>query len=156
MKDCNGNVLIDSAPEFCIPEVCIIQFCIFNSLIMKLQFSCIDLKHVDVILISNYRSMLALPFVTERSEFSGYVYATEPSLHFGRLYMEELVTYIERNPKLKQASAWKNQNIFPHLPFSYFPESILPQNLTTIYTMQEVNSCLSKIKPMAFSEKIVL
>src|SRR5699024_2261427 len=71
------------------------------------QLSLIDMKHVDVILISNYRSILALPYITERSEFAGVVYATEPSLTLGRLYMEELVVYIERNPKLKRASAWK-------------------------------------------------
>ncbi|KAH7646743.1 integrator complex subunit 9-like protein [Dermatophagoides farinae] len=139
IKECLGKIFVDSAPEFCLPE-----------------FSCIDMKNIDVILISNYRSMLALPFITERSDFSGFVYATEPSMNLGRLFMEELVTYIERNPKLKRATAWKNLNIFQHLPFPCFPDSILPTVLENIYSMDEISSCLSKVKPVAFSEKICI
>lgn len=96
--------------------------------------------------------MLALPYITERTEFAGFVYATEPSIILGRLYMEELVTYIERNPKLKQATLWKNSNVYNQLQL---PENVLSQNLKTIYTMQEINSCMSKVKSVAFSEKIV-
>lgn len=160
IKECLGKIFVDSAPEFCLPEVKI--FCLFFFIIeifclsfQNDQFSYIDMKNIDVILISNYRSMLALPFITERSDFNGFVYATEPSMNIGRLFMEELVTYIERNPKLKRATAWKNLNIFQHLPFPCFPDSILPTVLENIYSMDEISSCLSKIKPVAFSEKIV-
>jgi integrator complex subunit 9 len=45
----------------------------------------VDYSEIDVILISNYTSMLALPFITEGTGFRGVVYATEPTLQIGRL-----------------------------------------------------------------------
>lgn len=115
------------------------------------------MKHVDVILISNYRSILALPYITERSEFAGVVYATEPSLTLGRLYMEELVFYIERNPKLKRASVWKKPHVFANLQSQmyYSSDSTPPSSWQTIYSLKEVNNCLSKVKPVSFAEKTV-
>lgn len=68
MKDCCGRILIDSAPEFSPP-----------------QSKIIDFTEIDVILISNYLCMLALPFVTEETGFSGVVYCTEPTMQIGRL-----------------------------------------------------------------------
>ena len=44
----------------------------------------LDMSEVDVILISNYHCMMALPFMTEYTSFKGVVYATEPTLHLGR------------------------------------------------------------------------
>jgi hypothetical protein len=61
-------VFVDSAPEFFPPQPKIIDF-----------------SEIDVILISNYLCMLALPFITEGTGFSGVVYATEPTLQIGRL-----------------------------------------------------------------------
>jgi hypothetical protein len=60
-------VFVDSAPEFFPPQPKIIDF-----------------SEVDVILISNYLCMLALPFITEGTGFAGVVYATEPTLQIGR------------------------------------------------------------------------
>jgi integrator complex subunit 9 len=68
LKECCGRVFVDSAPEFFPPQQKIIDF-----------------SEVDVILISNYLCMLALPFITEGTGFSGVVYATEPTLQIGRL-----------------------------------------------------------------------
>jgi integrator complex subunit 9 len=67
LKDCCGRVFVDSAPEFLPPLDKIIDF-----------------SEIDVILISNYMNMLALPFITEGTGFSGVVYATEPTLQIGR------------------------------------------------------------------------
>jgi integrator complex subunit 9 len=67
LKDCCGRVFVDSAPEFLPP-------------LDKL----VDFSEIDVILISNYMNMLALPFITEGTGFSGSVYATEPTLQIGR------------------------------------------------------------------------
>lgn len=44
----------------------------------------IDLSTVDVILISNYHCMMALPYITEHTGFTGTVYATEPTVQIGR------------------------------------------------------------------------
>lgn len=60
-------MFVDSAPEFCPP-------------LSKI----VDYADVDVILISNYMSMLALPFITEGTGFEGVIYATEPTLQIGK------------------------------------------------------------------------
>lgn len=67
LKECCGRVFIDSAPEFSPPMDRIIDF-----------------SDIDVILISNYMNMLALPYITEGTGFKGTVYATEPTLQIGR------------------------------------------------------------------------
>lgn len=49
-----------------------------------LQRELLDLSTIDVILISNYHCMMALPYITEHTGFTGTVYATEPTLQIGR------------------------------------------------------------------------
>lgn len=48
------------------------------------QKELLDLSTIDVILISNYHCMMALPYITEHTGFTGTVYATEPTLQIGR------------------------------------------------------------------------
>lgn len=44
----------------------------------------IDLSEIDVILISNLHNMLALPYITEYTSFSGKILATEPTVQMAR------------------------------------------------------------------------
>lgn len=97
--------------------------------------------------------MLALPFITEFTEFSGDVYASEPALQFARQYMEEMITYIERTPKIRQASRWKDEKIINQIPFVISVENCHPKDWTQIYTMKNVNASLSKVQPVGFNEK---
>lgn len=48
------------------------------------DFSGIDLKSIDVVLVSNYNHILALPYLTEFTDFQGRIFATEPTIEFGR------------------------------------------------------------------------
>ena len=75
---------VDSVSEFAIPDSGLVDF-----------------SEIDAILISNYTCMLALPYITEEEEtgFRGRIFATEPTLQFGRLFMEETLEYIERTTK---------------------------------------------------------
>uniref|UniRef100_A0A2K5E3M3 Integrator complex subunit 9 n=1 Tax=Aotus nancymaae TaxID=37293 RepID=A0A2K5E3M3_AOTNA len=138
LKECSGHVFVDSVPEFCLPET-----------------ELIDLSTVDVILISNYHCMMALPYITEHTGFTGTVYATEPTVQIGRLLMEELVNFIERVPKAQSASLWKNKDIQRLLP-SPLKDAVEVSTWRTCYTMQEVNSALSKIQLVGYSQKIEL
>ncbi|XP_047277914.1 integrator complex subunit 9 isoform X9 [Homo sapiens] len=113
----------------------------------------IDLSTVDVILISNYHCMMALPYITEHTGFTGTVYATEPTVQIGRLLMEELVNFIERVPKAQSASLWKNKDIQRLLP-SPLKDAVEVSTWRRCYTMQEVNSALSKIQLVGYSQKI--
>ncbi|CAH6827864.1 Ints9 [Phodopus roborovskii] len=138
LKECSGHVFVDSVPEFCLPET-----------------ELIDLSTVDVILISNYHCMMALPYITEHTGFTGTVYATEPTMQIGRLLMEELVNFIERVPKAQSASLWKNKDIQRLLP-SPLKDAVEVSTWRRCYTMQEVNSALSKIQLVGYSQKIEL
>ncbi|CAI2184904.1 1555_t:CDS:2, partial [Funneliformis geosporum] len=57
------------------------------------EFSSIDWNNIDFIFITNYNHMLALPYITEYTEFKGKIYATEPTVLFARQMMKELVHF---------------------------------------------------------------
>ncbi|KAK3764323.1 hypothetical protein RRG08_008805 [Elysia crispata] len=136
LKDCSGRLLVDAVPEFSIPATGIV-----------------DLSTLDAILISSYNCMLALPYITEYTGFRGTVYMTEPTLHLGKQYMEELVKYVERNPKTNIASHWKQDSIFRNLP-APLRDAIHPRQWKKLYTQHDVDSALSKVKLVGFSEKL--
>ncbi|XP_032881829.1 integrator complex subunit 9 [Amblyraja radiata] len=138
LKDCAGRVFVDSVPEFCLPET-----------------ELLDLSTVDVILISNYHCMMALPYITEHTGFTGTVYATEPTMTIGRLLMEELVSFMERVPKPQSATLWKNQEMFRHLP-APLKDAVEVLTWKRCYTMSEVNLALSKVQLVGYSQKIEL
>ncbi|XP_060530120.1 integrator complex subunit 9 [Cylas formicarius] len=134
LKENGDRVFVDSPPEFQPP-------------LDKL----IDFSQVDIILISNYLCMMALPFITEGTGFQGRVYATEPTLHIGRLLLEELVIYIEQCPKSSFASQWKN---FTHKCPHPLNEAFKPKSWKQIYNMNSVNTSLSRIQMVGYNEKI--
>ncbi|XP_019872294.2 integrator complex subunit 9 [Aethina tumida] len=134
LKENGDRVFVDSPPEFCPP-------------LDKL----IDFAQVDVILISNYLCMMALPFITEGTGFQGRVYATEPTLHIGRLLLEELVIYIEQCPKATFATQWKN--LLHKLPYPLC-DSFKAKSWKQIYNMASVNASLSRIQMVGYNEKI--
>ncbi|KAI8437891.1 hypothetical protein MSG28_010573 [Choristoneura fumiferana] len=62
LKECCGRVFVDSAPEWVPPLDKVVDF-----------------AQLDVLLVSNYTCMLALPFVLDAPGFRGQVLATEPT-----------------------------------------------------------------------------
>ncbi|PKU36378.1 hypothetical protein llap_13318 [Limosa lapponica baueri] len=120
---------------------------------MPVQTELLDLSTVDVILISNYHCMMALPYITEYTGFTGTVYATEPTVQIGRLLMEELVNSIERVPKAQSASMWKNKEVQRLLP-APLKDAVEVSMWRKCYTMPEVNAALSKIQLVGYSQKI--
>lgn len=116
--------------------------------------------------------MLALPFITEGTEFDGCIYATEPTLQIGRyfncllhhkvaflssvfhirLYMEELVHYLENSPKSKRTSRWKK--IVECLP-APLSSALRPEDWKEIYSQKGINAALAKVRMVGFNEKIV-
>ncbi|XP_051775292.1 integrator complex subunit 9 isoform X2 [Erpetoichthys calabaricus] len=137
-KDCAGRVFIDSLPEFCLPEK-----------------ELLDLSTVDVILISNYHCMMALPYITEHTGFTGTVYTTEPTLQIARLLMEELVHFIERVPKDQSAVYWKSKEMWRLLPSS-LKDAVDVTTWKPCYNIQDVNAALSKVQLVGYSQKIEL
>ncbi|KIH50267.1 hypothetical protein ANCDUO_19655, partial [Ancylostoma duodenale] len=66
---------------------------------------------VDYILVSNWHSLVALPFYTENSGFKGVVYSTEPVVQFGRLMMLELIDYHDRIVSDDVGRKWKDPSV---------------------------------------------
>ncbi|KAJ3065408.1 hypothetical protein HDU98_011220, partial [Podochytrium sp. JEL0797] len=58
-------------------------------LIPKLDSEAI--RTIDVILTSNLETMLALPFISEFGGFKGKIFATDPTVLFGKLRLEEFI-----------------------------------------------------------------
>ncbi|XP_014246665.1 integrator complex subunit 9 [Cimex lectularius] len=134
LKECCGRVFVDSSPEFCPPLA-----------------NMVDYSEIDIVLISNYSSMLALPFITEKTGFKGVVYATEPTLQIGKLFLEELVEYLEQTPKRNQAKYWKE---VLHLLPSPLCDSFRPRSWKRLYSLAKVKSSLSRIKVVGYDEKL--
>lgn len=155
LKECCNRVFIDSPPEF-------------NAPLDKI----VDFSEIDVILISNYMNMLALPYITgkfrnifcevsflqqflnviaEGIGFSGTVYATEPTLQIGRFFLEELVEYIEASPKANVATQWKDMlNLLPP-PLN---EAYKPKSWKHIFSTEAVQSSLARVKIAGYDEKL--
>lgn len=134
LKDCCGRIFIDSTPEFAPPLDKVIDF-----------------AEVDVILISNYMNMLALPFITENTGFTGTVFATEPTLQIGRFFLEELVEYIELSPKANHACQWKEVLRSLPLPLS---ESYKPKTWKHIFSMEAVQNSLARVQIAGYDQKL--
>jgi integrator complex subunit 9 len=98
--------------------------------------------------------MLALPYVTERSDFQGIVYATEPTLAIAKQFMEELLDYIERCPKTKQATRWKKSDRYKQMPFPINLEQLKPYMWKTLFSREELRRSLLKVKVLRYSEKV--
>ncbi|KAK6027485.1 hypothetical protein OSTOST_06482, partial [Ostertagia ostertagi] len=79
LKQLNENVFIEAVPE-----------------VHLVPLESLSMSTVDCVLISNWNSLIALPFYVENSGFRGTIYATEPVVQFGRLMMLELIEYFER------------------------------------------------------------
>lgn len=141
--------------------------------ILPPQSDIFDISDVDTILLSNHACMLALPFITVETGFKGRVYATEPTLQIGRyfinivqlyswqcnvgyvgcrLYMEELVNYLERTPKSQRENRWKQ--VLESLP-PPLSAALRPNDWKKVYSTKAINAALAKVRMVGFNEKIV-
>lgn len=71
-----------------------------------------------------------------------------------RQYMEELVTYVERNPRNKKCSKWKSDGILSSLP-AFLREAIRPTAWRECYTKHDIQACLSRVQTVGYNEKRV-
>ena len=69
-----------------------------------------------------------------------------------RLYMEELVHYLENSPKSKRTSRWKR--IVECLP-APLSSALRPEDWKEIYSLKGINAALAKVRMVGFNEKIV-
>jgi len=128
-----GCVLVDSQPEVLPPQAGVLPW-----------------EDLDCILVSNYTCMLALPYITEHTGFKGKVYATEPSLLLGKIFMEELLEYVGRSPRHHKATKWKS--VADKLPPPLCDLGDKLNSLQTLYSTQDMLSSLTKVQMLGFNE----
>ncbi|CAI2383842.1 unnamed protein product [Moneuplotes crassus] len=61
-----------------------------------------DIKDIDIVFVSNYNSVYALPFICSHPEFTGKVLITEPLHQIGKFLCTELYEMCSQNQNLNQ------------------------------------------------------
>ncbi|CAG0897384.1 unnamed protein product [Darwinula stevensoni] len=83
--------------------------------------------------------MLALPFVTENPGFRSAVYAVEPTLQMGRLFMEEIQEYLEGSND--KDGSWKDFVHLLPLPFNQMGFQPIMAHCLTLCERSQLASC---------------
>ncbi|VVD03343.1 unnamed protein product, partial [Leptidea sinapis] len=134
LKECCGRVFVDSVPEFCPPLDKVVDF-----------------SQLDVILISNYTCMMALPFITEETGFKGQVYATEPTLQIGRFYLEELSSWLCGGGGGAGARRWKELLHVLPAPLSL---AARPRAWRRLYSGDALARALARVRVVGYDERV--
>ncbi|CAG9580839.1 unnamed protein product [Danaus chrysippus] len=135
LKECCGRVFVDSVPEFCPPLDKVVDF-----------------SQLDVILISNYTCMMALPFITEDTGFKGQVYATEPTLQIGRFYLEELSEWVSGSGG--GAGAAKRWKELVHLLPPPLASALRPRAWRRLFSPAALARALSRVRVVGYDERV--
>ncbi|KPJ00365.1 Integrator complex subunit 9 [Papilio xuthus] len=136
LKECCGRVFVDSIPEFCPPLDKVVDF-----------------SQLDVVLISNYTCMMALPFITEDTGFKGQVYATEPTLQIGRFYLEELCTWLSAAGAGLAARRWKE---LVHVLPGPLAHASRPRAWRRLYGRAALARALARVRVVGYDERVPL
>lgn len=110
------------------------------------DFSGIDLKSVDVVLISNFNHMLSLPYLTEFTDFQGRIFATEPTIEFGRQHMIEFVSFFGTSVSSSPHHSIDRKQLVARSGSGLYPA----------YTVADIKACIDKIQPVRFREHVSL
>merc|ERR1712127_686366 len=94
----NNRVYLNSPLEFSTP-----------------QFDLINIEDIDAVFISNFNSMLALPYLTKLKGFRANIYCTEPIMHLGKVLMDELTHYVKNNKAISVGSDQTNSSLLNKL-----------------------------------------
>eukprot|EP00052_Salpingoeca_macrocollata_P021869 m.188369 g.188369 ORF g.188369 m.188369 type:complete len:629 (+) comp21646_c0_seq1:647-2533(+) len=104
-----------------------------------------DFGRIDAILVSNVHSLLALPFITEHTDFKGRVLTTEPVLAFGQQLMHNMLQFAQRAQQ-PRPGMWRTSS-------AAGPDAML---LRTLYSLQDVTNSLAKAQCLAYNENTQL
>lgn len=98
----------------------------------------VDVEALDLVLVSNPKSMLALPLLTEALGFRGRVFATRMTLEFGRLLLEELALEAKHSTGVV-----------------LFGDSNSASR-TPMFSLRDVQACCDKVQCVEFGEVVSL
>lgn len=122
-----------------------------------------DFSLIDIILISNYETLLALPYLFKKYEnLNAQIYLTEPTHRFGQQLMYEIVHYVEQQSKIIQTdNEWRyDPDIFDAIEEQQKDKKLkilsYAQKLKPMYSIENVDKCLSHVTVIHFNEQIDL
>lgn len=101
----------------------------------------VDVASLDVVLLSNHLTLLALPLLTEVLGFQGKVYATQLTVDFGRVFLEELAALTQGDDAATFICDGITEGMEAELP---------------MFTLKQVEACCRKIQCVEFSEVVPL
>ncbi|GLD93331.1 hypothetical protein PINS_up001923 [Pythium insidiosum] len=101
----------------------------------------IDVGSLDVVLLSNHTSLLALPYLVEHLRFQGAIYATEMTLQFGRVLIRELVHHGETDPSLRYVEN---------------PSDTQPCEAVVTISLARAENALRRVTPVEYRETVRL
>lgn len=113
------------------------------------QLSTVDFSSIDVILISNWMSLLGLPYITEYTGFQGLVYCTDPTRELGQLAMDEMAIVMDNMRHINNNLDWKNSGCWKNLGKVKAQD---PNKWKHVYTKKDVDNCLRKCSLISFGE----
>ncbi|KAJ1668400.1 Integrator complex subunit 9 [Coemansia sp. RSA 1813] len=124
--------------------------------------STINWARIDFILISNHEQMTLLPYITEYTEFSGPVYATEPAKVYGRCVLEAGVVFAARAGTAR-ANSSQYEQLLATGPLASTSSSAQPRHQQhnfgkrggarmPLYSQQDIVATMEKITDVRHNE----
>ncbi|XP_078445355.1 integrator complex subunit isoform X2 [Wolffia australiana] len=123
-----------------------------------------DLSLFDVVLISSPMGLLGLPVLTQSSNFSAKIYATETAMKFGKLMMEDLASMHEEalqfhgpedNLTCPEWMKWSELEKFHQLIRNIIVGKAAEDigSWFPLYRRSEVSECINKIQAVKYCEE---
>ncbi|CAH8861250.1 unnamed protein product [Trichobilharzia szidati] len=132
------------------------KFCMLKSS----EMSSIFWETIDVILISNTRSILGLPFLFENTKFRGKIFTTEPVVKFGKILIDDLLNELEQlsesQVELNSSKKKKKTKINEFNDATDYLVNSGDYNWTKFYTRESVTKALNRVHLIAYHEPVDL
>uniref|UniRef100_A0A0N5A1R5 Beta-Casp domain-containing protein n=1 Tax=Parastrongyloides trichosuri TaxID=131310 RepID=A0A0N5A1R5_PARTI len=118
------------------------------------------IRSLDAVLISNIESFIALPYLVRVGTFRGTIYATEAVIEFGKLVMNDMLTYYERAEKVRvnmdedednEESPWRKYKFwmdFLNKPFTN------PKEWRDMYSKLCIETTIARVTPIYLNSKV--
>lgn len=128
-----------------------------NNTLFIPQFDLLDMSSIDIVLITNYWNIGALPYLTEYCGFEGKIYATVPTIQLGQQLLTELIGQMEELSMKRQINIY---DILDQLDSktveNLWRMGLLDKNQRKpLYSVKDIESCFSKIRSCSYDEDIV-
>ncbi|PAA60261.1 hypothetical protein BOX15_Mlig001145g1, partial [Macrostomum lignano] len=106
---------------------------------------------VDAVLISSHHAILGVPYLTGCTDFAGRIFATEPSIEFGRQILEDLANSVDQLPH-----CGKLEDVVKRLREAGHPLADQAENWMPVFTAAQVQSAFDSVQRVSFNQRVQL